>query len=61
MPVLTVDNIKVEVPEGATVLEACRRAGSFVPTLCHLEGCEPIGACRVCVVEGEGARTLVAS
>ncbi len=61
MPVLTVDNMKVEVPEGATVLEACRRAGSFVPTLCHLEGFEPIGACRVCVVEVEGARTLVAS
>jgi NADP-reducing hydrogenase subunit HndD len=61
MPVLTVDNIKVEVPDGTTVLDACRQAGVRVPTLCHLEGFAPVGACRICLVEVEGARTLVAS
>ena len=61
MATLTVDGAKVEVPVGATVLDACRRAGARVPTLCHMEGMPPIGACRLCLVEVEGARTLVAS
>lgn len=61
MPVLTVDNIKVEVPAGTTVLDACRQAGARVPSLCYLEGTEAVGACRVCLVEITGARTLVAS
>jgi len=61
MPTLTVDNVKVEVPEGASVLDACRQAGANVPTLCYLEGVQAIGACRICLVEIEGAKTLVAS
>ena len=61
MPTLTIDGMKVDVPEGSTVLAACRQAGARVPTLCHLEGIPPIGACRLCVVEVEGARTLLAS
>jgi NADP-reducing hydrogenase subunit HndD len=61
MPIVTVDNIKVEVPVGTTVLDACRQAGAKVPTLCYLEGVQCIGACRICLVEVEGARTLVAS
>jgi NADP-reducing hydrogenase subunit HndD len=61
MPTLTVDNVKVEVPEGSSVLDACRQAGSSVPTLCYLEGVQAIGACRICLVELEGAKTLVAS
>jgi NADP-reducing hydrogenase subunit HndD len=61
MPVLTVDGSRVEVPEGATVLGACRQAGARIPTLCYLEGVQTIGACRLCLVELEGARTLVAS
>jgi NADP-reducing hydrogenase subunit HndD len=61
MPTLTIDSKPVEVPEGATVLEAARLAGVKVPTLCHLEGLPAIGACRVCVVEIEGARSLAAS
>ena len=61
MPVLTVDDIKVEVPEGTTLLDACRQAGANIPTLCYLEGVQAIGACRVCLVEVEGAKTLVAS
>jgi iron-only hydrogenase group A len=61
MPVLTIDDIKVEVPEGTSLLDACRQAGAHIPTLCYLEGVQAIGACRLCLVEVEGARTLIAS
>lgn len=61
MPTLTIDNKRVEVPEGVSVLEAARRAGIRIPTLCYLEEVQAIGACRVCMVEIEGARTLAAS
>ncbi len=61
MPVLTIDDIRTEVPPGTSVLDACRQAGINIPTLCHLEGVQTIGACRLCLVEIEGARTLVAS
>ncbi len=47
--------------EGETVLEVARRNGIFIPTFCHLKGTVPTGACRVCVVEVEGARNLMAS
>jgi predicted molibdopterin-dependent oxidoreductase YjgC len=55
---LTVDGREVEVAEGATLLDACRALGLDVPTLCYLETLAPVNACRVCVVEVEGARTL---
>ena len=55
---LTVDGEPVSVPEGATLLEACRAAGRDVPTLCYLETLTPVNACRLCVVEVEGARVL---
>jgi NADP-reducing hydrogenase subunit HndD len=58
---LTVDGAPVEVPEGATLLDALRVAGVDTPTLCFLETLAPVNACRVCVVELEGARTLVPS
>jgi iron-only hydrogenase group A len=61
MPTLTVDDIKVEVPDGTTILQAARQAGSKVPSLCYLEDVQTIGACRVCLVEVEGAKALVAS
>ena len=61
MPTLQVDGIRAEVPDGATLLDAARSAGVRIPTLCHLEGVQAIGACRVCLVEVEGAKTLVAS
>jgi iron-only hydrogenase group A len=61
MPTLTIDGTKIEVPEGTTVLQACRQAGAKVPTLCYLEDVQTIGACRVCLVEVEGAKALVAS
>ena len=46
---------------GQTILEAARQNGIQIPTLCHLAGCTPTGACRICLVEVKGARTLVAS
>ncbi|MBM4033596.1 MAG: 2Fe-2S iron-sulfur cluster binding domain-containing protein [Planctomycetes bacterium] len=61
MPTVTIDSIPVEVTNGATVLDAAKKAGIRVPTLCYLEGVQAVGACRVCLVEVEGAKTLVAS
>jgi predicted molibdopterin-dependent oxidoreductase YjgC len=54
-----VDGRPVRVPEGATILDACRQEGVDTPTLCFLETLTPVNACRVCVVEVEGARALV--
>ena len=56
---LVIDGAEVSVPEGATLLEACRARGIDTPTLCYLENLTPVNVCRVCVVELEGARTLV--
>jgi predicted molibdopterin-dependent oxidoreductase YjgC len=56
---LTIDGRTVSVPAGATILEACRVASIDIPTLCFLESLTPVNACRVCVVEVAGARTLV--
>jgi iron-only hydrogenase group A len=61
MPTITINNVPVSVPEGTTIVHAARQAGIIIPTLCHFEGMAPIGACRVCVVEVEGARALAAS
>ena len=58
---LTIDNIPVTVPEGTTVLEAARDAGIKIPSLCFLKDVNEIGACRICVVEVEGARSLMAA
>jgi predicted molibdopterin-dependent oxidoreductase YjgC len=58
---LSIDGASVRVPEGATLLDACRAAGVDVPTLCFAENLTPVNVCRVCVVELEGARTLVPS
>ncbi|HET9975124.1 MAG TPA: 2Fe-2S iron-sulfur cluster-binding protein, partial [Streptosporangiaceae bacterium] len=56
---VTIDGQAVRVPEGATLLDACRQQGIDTPTLCYLENLTPVNACRVCVVEVEGSRTLV--
>ena len=56
---LTIDGRPVSVPEGTTLLDAARRLGIETPTLCYLENLTPVNVCRVCVVEVEGARTLV--
>jgi len=56
---LTIDGRSVSVPAGATILDACRAESIDIPTLCFLENLTPVNACRVCVVEVVGARTLV--
>ena len=58
---LKINNIPVVAPEGATILEAAHLAGIRIPTLCYLKEINAIGACRICVVEVKGARSLVAS
>ena len=58
---VTFDGETVRAPEGATLLDACRAKGADTPTLCYLETLTPVNACRVCVVELEGSRTLVPS
>jgi len=59
---VTIDNRTIEIEEGSTVLEAARKAGIKIPTLCALPEIEHTpGACRVCVTEVEGQRNLVAS
>ena len=55
---LSIDGEPVQVAQGATILDACRAAGKDIPTLCYLETLTPVNACRVCVVEVEGARVL---
>ena len=57
-------NIKINdraysVPKGSTILEAARYAGIEIPTLCYLKEINEIGACRICMVEVKGARSLV--
>jgi iron-only hydrogenase group A len=53
------DGRTIQATEGETILTALKREGIHVPTLCHMEGLPPSGACRLCVVEVEGAPTLV--
>ncbi|MCT9083398.1 2Fe-2S iron-sulfur cluster-binding protein, partial [Streptomyces fulvoviolaceus] len=55
----TIDDEKTRVPEGSTLLDACRAAGKDIPTLCHGDTLTPKSTCRICVVEVEGSRTLV--
>jgi predicted molibdopterin-dependent oxidoreductase YjgC len=56
---LTIDETPVRVPEGTTILQACRGLKIDTPTLCYLENLTPVNVCRVCVVEVEGSRVLV--
>ena len=58
---LTIDGQQVQTPAGTTVLEAAKMIGIKIPTLCYLEEVNEVGACRVCLVEVQGARTLQAS
>ena len=59
---LFINNLKVSVEEGTTILEASRFMGFPIPTLCHMDGLSPYGACRLCVVEiGEGSRARLVS
>lgn len=58
---LTINNLKVKAEEGMTILEAAKSAGIQIPTLCHMKGLMPTGACRLCVVEVDGQRGLTPS
>jgi predicted molibdopterin-dependent oxidoreductase YjgC len=49
----------VRLPEGSTILDACRAEAIDTPTLCYAENLTPVNVCRVCVVEVEGSRVLV--
>jgi NADH-quinone oxidoreductase subunit G len=61
MPKLTVDGIEVEVPNGATVLQACEAAGAEIPRFCYHERLSIAGNCRMCLVEMEKSPKPVAS
>ena len=56
---IKINGMDVQAPEGSTILEAARLAHIRIPTLCYLKEINEIGACRICVVEVKGARTLV--
>ena len=56
-----IDGKVYSVRKGATILEACKSVGIEIPTLCYLKEINEIGACRICVVEVKGARSLVAA
>jgi len=61
MPKLTIDQREVEVPEGATVLDAARTLGIDVPALCFREGCKASTSCLACLVRIDGQQRLVPS
>ncbi len=58
---IKINNMPLSVPKGITILEAARYAGVEIPTLCYLKEINEIGACRMCMVEVVGARSLVAA
>ena len=57
--VITIDNQVITVPGGVTILKAAQQAGIDIPTICYHDYCTANGLCRMCVVEVEGARTLL--
>ncbi|NCW71348.1 MAG: NADH-quinone oxidoreductase subunit G, partial [Proteobacteria bacterium] len=61
MPKVKVDGIEVEVPQGATVLQACEVAGKEIPRFCYHERLSIAGNCRMCLVEMEKSPKPVAS
>jgi len=58
---LTINNKKITVEKGTTILEAAKRNNILIPHFCYLEDVHQIGSCRICVVEVEGAKNLQAS
>lgn len=58
---LTIDNKKISVPAGTTIMDAAEQNEIMIPRLCYLKGINEIGACRVCVVEVEGQDKLIPS
>lgn len=58
---LTINNKAVQVEEGLTIFEAAKQNNILIPHFCYMENVHQIGSCRICVVEVEGAKTLMAS
>ncbi len=58
---IKINGMPYSVPNGITILEAARHAGIEIPTLCYLKKMNEIGACRICMVEVKGARSLVSA
>ena len=58
---IKINGMPLSVPKDSTILEAARAASIHIPTLCYLKEINAIGACRICVVEVKGAKTLVAA
>jgi NADH-quinone oxidoreductase subunit G/NADP-reducing hydrogenase subunit HndD len=58
---LTINNKKISVEDGTTILEAAKQNNILIPTMCYLEDVHKFGSCRICVVEQEGAKNLQAS
>ena len=58
---ITINNLELEATAGETILDVASANHIMIPTLCHLEGLHAIGSCRICSVEVEGAKGLMAA
>ncbi|MFV0465400.1 MAG: FAD-dependent oxidoreductase [Lachnospiraceae bacterium] len=61
MAVITIDGTRLEVPEGKNILECALDAGIYIPHLCHHKDLNPLGSCRMCIVEVEGEKGVTTS
>jgi iron-only hydrogenase group A len=61
MTTVYINKQQIEIESGSTIFEAAAKAGIKIPTLCHVENQLPKGACRVCMVDVEGAKSMIAS
>ena len=61
MPILKINDKQVEVPDGATILDAAKKLGVHIPTMCFAEGLKQSTSCMVCVVKVKGCSGLVPS
>ena len=61
MAVITIDGVKLNVPDGANVLDCALENGIYIPHLCHHKDLNPLGSCRMCIVELEGQEGVVTS
>ena len=58
---IRIDNIEIEAEEGQTILNAAKKAGIYIPTLCHKEGIKPYSSCMVCMVKNSKANSYIPS
>lgn len=61
MAIITIDGIRLEVPEGKNVLDCALDAGIYIPHLCHHKDLSPLGSCRMCIVEVDGEERPIPS